>query len=44
MTCAWQGDKRSAERDAEKLVRAWRHGGFDEVQRVKTECRAAVRR
>mmetsp|Transcript_46443 Transcript_46443/g.89598 ORF Transcript_46443/g.89598 Transcript_46443/m.89598 type:complete len:232 (+) Transcript_46443:81-776(+) len=44
MTCAWQGDKRTAERDGEKLKRAWRRGGFDEVQKVKGELRAAARR
>merc|ERR1712039_847083 len=30
MTCAWQGDKRSAERDAQKLKEAYKKGGFDE--------------
>uniref|UniRef100_A0A7S4T6M2 Uncharacterized protein n=1 Tax=Alexandrium monilatum TaxID=311494 RepID=A0A7S4T6M2_9DINO len=44
MTCAWQGDRRTAERDADKLKRAWRHGGFDAVSRVKGELRAAARR
>mmetsp|Transcript_88501 Transcript_88501/g.245864 ORF Transcript_88501/g.245864 Transcript_88501/m.245864 type:complete len:180 (-) Transcript_88501:185-724(-) len=44
MTCAWLGDKRSAERDAEKLRRAWRSGGFDAVQKVKGELRAAARK
>mmetsp|Transcript_17184 Transcript_17184/g.45399 ORF Transcript_17184/g.45399 Transcript_17184/m.45399 type:complete len:172 (-) Transcript_17184:160-675(-) len=44
MTCAWQGDKRTAERDADKLKRAWRKGGFDEVQRTKGQLRSAARK
>uniref|UniRef100_A0A7S1AGF1 Uncharacterized protein n=1 Tax=Noctiluca scintillans TaxID=2966 RepID=A0A7S1AGF1_NOCSC len=44
MTCAWQGDKRSAERDAERLSRAWKRGGFSEVSKVKGELRAARRK
>uniref|UniRef100_A0A7S2BCQ2 Uncharacterized protein n=1 Tax=Alexandrium andersonii TaxID=327968 RepID=A0A7S2BCQ2_9DINO len=44
MTCAWQGDKRTAERDADKLKRAYRHGGFDAVSKAKGELRAAARR
>merc|ERR1719443_2096360 len=44
MTCAWQGDKRTAQRDADALKRAWKNGGFDEVQKVKGQLRAQARR
>jgi len=43
MTCAWQGDLRTAERDADALKRAWRKGGFDEVSKTKGQLRASAR-
>lgn len=39
VTAAWQGDRRTAQRDAAQLARAWRSGGFDAVYRKKTELR-----
>lgn len=39
VTAAWQGDKKTAQRDADELRRAWRKGGFDEVYRKKTQLR-----
>lgn len=39
VTAAWQGDRKSALRDAFSLKRAWRHGGFDEVYKTKTTLR-----
>ena len=44
MTCAWQEDKRSAERDAERLSCAWRKGGFSEVIKVKGELGTVIER
>lgn len=39
VTAAWQGDKRSAQRDLVELQKAWRKGGFDQVYKRKTELR-----
>lgn len=44
MTCAWQGDKKTAERDMQALKRAWKKGGFEEVGKVKGQLRSAARR
>jgi len=39
VTAAWQGDRKSAVRDAFSLKRAWRRGGFEEVYKTKTQLR-----
>mmetsp|Transcript_106130 Transcript_106130/g.329625 ORF Transcript_106130/g.329625 Transcript_106130/m.329625 type:complete len:201 (-) Transcript_106130:167-769(-) len=39
VTAAWQGDKKSAYRDAVALTKAWKRGGFDAVYKMKTELR-----
>jgi len=39
VTAAWQGDKKTAYRDAVALTKAWKRGGFDSVYKMKTELR-----
>lgn len=39
VTAAWQGDKKTAEKDMSELKKAWRKGGFDAVYKKKTELR-----
>lgn len=39
VTAAWQGDRKSAVRDAFSLKKAWSRGGFDEVYKEKTRLR-----
>lgn len=39
VTAAWQGDRRTAERDMAELRKAWKEGGFDEVYKRKTKLR-----
>jgi len=39
VTAAWQGDKKTAYRDACALKKAWLRGGFDSVYKMKTELR-----
>jgi len=39
VTAAWQGDKKTAYRDACALKKAWTRGGFDAVYKMKTQLR-----
>lgn len=39
VTAAWQGDRKTAVRDAFSLKRAWKRGGFEEVYTTKTRLR-----
>merc|ERR1719284_2263645 len=39
VTAAWQGDKKTAQRDLGELRKAWKDGGFDAVYKRKTELR-----